>query len=131
MTPPIIIEDAVAIVPVADMAVSLAFYEEILGFQLRFLADDKKFATVVLEGATLHLTETDDAGSLLATSQNISVYIWVKNVDGLYEQLYSKLNALPSGQVRALFNQPYGMREFHVKDPDGCLLFFGENCKKA
>jgi hypothetical protein len=28
--------------------------------------------------------------------------------------------------VHAPFDQPYGMREFHVKDPDGCLLFFGE-----
>jgi hypothetical protein len=28
--------------------------------------------------------------------------------------------------VRAPLEQSYGVREFHVKDPDGCLLFFAE-----
>ena len=28
--------------------------------------------------------------------------------------------------VRAAFNQDYGMREFHVRNPDGFLMFFGE-----
>ena len=36
------------------------------------------------------------------------------------------LETLPEDRVRAPFDQPYGMREFHVKDPDGCLLLFGE-----
>ena len=42
------------------------------------------------------------------------------------DDLKSELDALPQGRVRPPFDQPYGMREFHVKDPDGCLLFFGQ-----
>jgi hypothetical protein len=29
-------------------------------------------------------------------------------------------------RVRDLFNQDYGMTEFHVEDPNGCLVFVGQ-----
>lgn len=58
---------------------------------------------------------------------HISIYLWVRHVDQLYADLKPKLDTLAEGRVRAPFTQPYGMREFHVKDPDGCLLFFGED----
>lgn len=122
-----VIEDAVAIVPVRDVEASVAFYRDTLGFEVRFVSDDKGFGTVVHGEAALHLLRTDDAGALKATANNISVYLWVKGVDALYAQLQGKLDGLPEGRVRAPFDQPYAMREFHVKDPDGCLLFFGEN----
>lgn len=126
MTAPVI-EDAVAIVPVRDVEASVAFYRDTLGFEARFVSDDKGFGTVIHGEAALHLLRTDDASALEATANNISVYLWVKGVDALYTQLESKLDELPEGRVRAPFDQPYGMREFHVKDVDGCLLFFGEN----
>lgn len=122
-----VIEDAVAIVPVRDVEASVAFYRDTLGFEARFVSDDKGFGTVIRGEAALHLLRTDDAEALRATGNNISVYVWVKGVDALFAQLESKLDQLPEGHVRAPFDQPYGMREFHVKDPDGCLLFFGEN----
>jgi len=37
-----------------------------------------------------------------------------------------RLETLPEGRVRPPFTQACGMREFHVKDPDGFLLFFGD-----
>ena len=61
-----------------------------------------------------------------ATANNISIYLWVRGLDQLYDQLKPKLNTLAQGRVRPPFDQPYGMREFHVKDPDGCLLLCGE-----
>lgn len=122
-----VIEDAVTIVPVRDVAKSVEFYESVLGFECRFVASDKSFGTVVRGDAAVHLLATDDEGSLKATANHIAIYIWVKGVDALYAQLQGKLDKLPDGRVRAPFDQAYGMREFHVKDPDGCLLFFGED----
>ena len=69
---------------------------------------------------------TDDAGALKATATNIALTIRVRGLDALYAALKSKLDSLPEGRVRPPFDQPYGVREFHVKDPDGCLLFFAE-----
>ena len=122
-----VIEDAVAIVPVRDIEATVDFYADVLGFERRFVSDDKSFAIVVHGDAALHFVQTDDTAALAATANNISVYLWVKGVDALYEAYKPDLDQLEEGRVRAPFTQSYGMREFHVKDPDGCLLFFGED----
>lgn len=121
-----IIEDIAPIVPVCDVAASVDFYADVLGFERRFVSEDKSFAMVVHSGFAIQFLACDDPEALKATANNISMYVWVKHVDALYEQLKPKLDALPEGRVRPPFDQAYGMREFHVKDPDGCLLFFGE-----
>lgn len=115
-----------AVVPVRDIAATIAFYVDVLGFETPDYTPGDRFATVRRGGAALHLTETDDDGALRATANNISLVIHVDGLDALYEQLAPALEALPEGRLRAPFDQPYGRREFHVKDPDGCLLFFSE-----
>ena len=121
-----VIEDAVAIVPVRDVAASIDFYADVLGFERRMISDDGVFGIAVHGDAAIHFLKTDDEASLKATANHISIYLWVRGVDALFEGLEPKLKALDEGRVRAPFDQPYGMREFHVKDPDDCLLFFGE-----
>lgn len=121
------IESAMTIVPVRDVRASIAFYADILGFETRFLADDGDFA-MVMSGPSfgLQLLACDDPEALKATANNIAVYFHVKDLDQLYDGMKTKLECLPEGRLRPPFDQSYGMREFHVKDPDGCLLFFGE-----
>ena len=127
MTDKPLIEDAVAIVPVSNMSATMDFYADTLGFERRFVADDESFAIAVHGDAAIHFVTTDDSEALKATANNISIYLWVRGIDALYAQLRSRLETLPEGRLRPPFDQPYGMREFHVKDPDGCLLFFGED----
>lgn len=121
-----VIKDAVAIVPVRDVEATVRFYGDVLGFEQRFVSTDRTFAMVGHGAAVIHLLRTDDAQALRATATNIAIYLPVQGIDALYEKLEPALDALPAGRVRPPFNQAYGMREFHVKDPDGCLLFFGE-----
>jgi catechol 2,3-dioxygenase-like lactoylglutathione lyase family enzyme len=121
-----LIESAAAIVPVRDVSASIAFYVDVLGFERRFIADDASYAVVGRGSAVFHLQRCSDADALRATANNIAIYVAVRGVDQLYEQQRPMLAALPDGRVRPPLDQPYGMREFHVKDPDGCLLFFGE-----
>lgn len=128
MTNPMI-EDAVAIVPVSDVVATVAFYRDVLGFEDRFISADATFAIVVHGEAAVHFVASDDAEALRATRTNISIYLWVRGIDALYAELKPNLDTLPEGRVRAPFTQDYGMREFHVKDPDGCLLLFGENAE--
>lgn len=121
-----VIESAATIVPVSDIRRSVEFYVDVLGFDLGFMAKDGSFARVSRDKAVIQFIHTDDADVLRATANNISIYLTVDGVDRLYEFLKHGLDRLGEGRVRAPFEQPYGMREFHVKDPDGCLLFFGE-----
>ncbi len=122
-----IIEDAVSIVPVKDIRRTVDFYVDVLAFEERFVSEDETFAIVIHGDAAIQLVKTDSDEALRATANNISIYLWVRGVDTLYKQLKPTLDTLPEGRVRPPFVQDYGMREFHVKDPDGCLLFFGED----
>ena len=120
------LQGAATIVPVRDVALTVAFYVDVLGFEKRELSDAGAYGLVACGEVGVMVLRSGDAAALLATSNNISIYIWVDGVDAFYNALKPKLDALPQGRVRPPFNQPYGMREFHVKDPDGCLLFFGQ-----
>ncbi len=118
------------IVPVKDVAATAAFYRDTLGFDVRTLMEDGSFALVARDQAGVSLVRGDDA-ALKATRTNISAYIWVQDLDGLWEELSPELEKLGDGRVRAPFTQPYQMREFHVKDPDGFLIFFGEDAEQT
>lgn len=114
-------------VPVRDVAASVAFYCDCLGFSTIFRAGDDSIATVRRGSVHIQLQACDDETALRATAENIAVYIEVDELGALWSELAPRLGNLPQGRVRAPFVQPYGMREFHVKDPDGMLMFFGED----
>ncbi len=132
MTDQPIIESAMTIVPVSDVVESVTFYTDVLGFELRFMAEDNSIAIVMKGlGIGMQLLQCDDPKALEATANNISIYLNVRGLNALYKSLQPKLEALPEGRLRPPFDQSYGMREFHVKDPDGCLLFFGEELQAS
>ena len=122
-----IIEDAVSIVSVRDIGRTMTFYSEVLKFEKRFVSEDKSIAVAVHGDAAIHFVQTDHAGALEATANHTAIYLWVKQIDEMYAILRSQLDMLPEGRFRHLFTTEYGMQEFHVKDPDGCALLFGED----
>ncbi|MFN0265008.1 bleomycin resistance protein [Tepidamorphus sp. 3E244] len=113
-------------VPVRDVAQSVDFYVVTLGFTALFHADDDSVAVVHRGPVYIHLQACDDEEVLRVTADNLAVYVEVSDVDALWKELGKRLSRLPKGRVRPPFEQEYGMREFHVKDPDGMLMFFGE-----
>ena len=121
-----VLQGIAPIVPVRDVTASLRFYRNTLGFELRHANDEGTYALLARGEAGIILVGPADAAALAATANNISAYIWVADVDALWREIQPQLASLPDGRVRAPFEQPYGMREFHVKDPDGFLLFFGK-----
>ncbi|MCB1478433.1 MAG: VOC family protein [Rhodobiaceae bacterium] len=113
-------------VPVRDVARSVDFYVLKMGFTVVFQAQDNSVANVHRGPVHIHLQACDDEAVLKVTAENIAVYIEVDGLDALWLELAPRLSKLPQGSVRPPFDQSYGMREFHVKDPDGMLMFFGE-----
>lgn len=114
------------IVPVRNVERSISFYVETLSFEIVHWTDDNTFALVRRGPVHVQLIACDDPHVLAVTATNIAMYIEVDGLDALYDRLKPRLDLLPKARVRAPFDQDYGMREFHVKDPDGMLLFFGE-----
>lgn len=116
------------LVPVRNVRKSAAFFVDVLGFTAEFVVDD--YAYLRRETVGIRLLQPSDFDAPDA-SWEVSIYIDVEGVDALYESLRPQLEVLPPGRVRAPFDQPYGQREFHVKDLDWLLIFFGEPVQRG
>ncbi len=114
------------IVPVRRVAKSLGFYTEVLGFHLKERNPDLTFAYLARGQAGIILLDLGDAQALRATADYLSAYFWVEGVGAFYREIEGQLLRLGERRVRPLFRKPDGREEFHVRDPDGFLLFFGE-----
>jgi len=105
---------------VDDAAKSCAFYCEVLGFKKnwehRFGPGYPLFVSVSRGTTTLFLTEHPECSS------GALVYFYVKEVNSLTTELKKKGAVLELGPV----DQPWGVREIHLRDPDGNKLRFGQ-----
>jgi len=109
------------ILPVAEMAVTAAFYKEVLGFEV---AREAERYTILRRGAaSLHLTLAAP-GVLEKVGGNMSIYLRVEKIESLWAHVAQFKGRY---QIRDLFDRDYGMREFHIIDPDGCLVFVGQS----
>ena len=106
----------------SNMTQSIEFYCDVLGFSVGYQADN--YAFVRRDDVALRLLEVEPDTDIAA--QQNAFYIDTNELDTVYFDMKAKLDTLPDGRVRSPFNQDYGQREFHVLDPDGTLVFFGE-----
>jgi catechol 2,3-dioxygenase-like lactoylglutathione lyase family enzyme len=109
---------------VTDMAASCRFFTAQLGFAVAFLHGEPPFfGQVVRDGARLNLRHVDATpfNDHVRTDQHLlSAYVEVADVAGLY-RAYQAAN-VPLHQ--ALDNEPWGLTDFVVVDPDGNLICF-------
>ncbi len=116
----------------SDMTRSLAFYSELLDFDVNLPPDPdpaafmSKYAQLVRDGSIVHLSA--HAGDGVYGSV---VYIRVGNVDDVYTATVDR--GLPivdddesPGIYMQLTDQTWGMREFAVRDPDGNKVKYGQ-----
>ncbi|MEO0636448.1 MAG: VOC family protein [Pseudomonadota bacterium] len=111
-------------VPCRDLDVSLAFYRDILGFEVGFLTEGV-YAFVRRDQVAVRLLQVSPDVDLTSEERQNSFYIDTDHVDELFGELQPALSRLPDARVRAPFDQDYGQREFHAADPDCTLVFFG------
>jgi len=114
------------IVPVRRVERTVAFYTEVLGFRLVDCNAEMTYAYVQRDDTGLMLLDLGDASALRATAQFLSAYVWVTDVATFWESIRPAVERLPANRVTPLFAKPDGRQEFHLRDPDGFLLFFGE-----
>jgi catechol 2,3-dioxygenase-like lactoylglutathione lyase family enzyme len=114
------------IVPVRHVPASLRFYRDRLGFAVERENPDQSAALVARGPARLMLLRVGDKRALGATREHLSSYVWTNGLDALWAEIGPAVADLPQWRVRAPFTQPFGTREFHLKDPDGFLLLFAE-----
>jgi catechol 2,3-dioxygenase-like lactoylglutathione lyase family enzyme len=115
---------AAPVVAVTDVAKSIAYYRDALGFAVRFEYGAPTFYVCLCrDDVDIHLVAAAQTKRLPGNS---GVAVFVDDVDGLHAELVKR-----GAQVtKAPQNYDYGMREFNVSDPDGNELFFGMSTEK-
>ena len=104
---------------VSDIATSLAYYRDVLGFQVTFeYGEPLSYACLCRDEVALHLLASSRTKRLPGHG---AICVFVRDVDQIYAEV--------SGRGARLLNQPedrdYGMRDFDVVDADGNQLTFG------
>ncbi|MGB5949906.1 MAG: VOC family protein [Parvibaculum sp.] len=122
---------------VADFDRSLAFYRDMLDFQIMYMRAEERFAFLEREGAQLMIEQSTDPARIWAAAElahpygrGINLQIRVRNVDALHQSLaaasISFFVALEDKWYRR-DEELVGNRQFVIQDPDGYLLrFYGD-----
>ena len=115
---------------VADIDRSAAFYQDLLGFQVKQTVPDVApfvFMWLERDGVSVFLNDPKSVAHDFPDAMRrtpggtATMFFVVSDVDALHAQV------APHGPiVMALKTQFYGMREFAMEDPDGHLLTFAE-----
>ena len=102
---------------VGNLEQALAFYGQ-LGFAATY--QDDGFAIVERDGIDLHLNPSEEP-----PKRHSVCWIGVSNIEALYQE-YLPTNAISSHLVA----QPWGLKEFSIRDPFRNLILFAEGISK-
>jgi catechol 2,3-dioxygenase-like lactoylglutathione lyase family enzyme len=105
----------------ADMEETLAFYHDVLGFTP--LMKSAGYAIVERDGQTIHFMKAASEEVMRCVRGHTEIYIEVSGIDSLWQHVKTFKEKY---RIRELFDRDYGMTEFHIGDPNGCLVFVGE-----
>ncbi len=124
------VEGVCPLLVIFDMPTSIAFYRDTLGFEVVATSqpgDDFDWALLQLGGAELMLNTAyekhqrppaPDPGRV-AVHVDTALYFGCRDLDAAYARLRAQ-----GLDVKAPVLRDYGMRQLHLKDPDGYSLCF-------
>ncbi len=106
---------------VADMDETLTFYKEMLCFTA--MMKSPEYSIVERDGQTIHFMKAASEQVMECVRGHTEIYIEVSGIRPLWEHVKTFKERY---KIRDLFDREYGMTEFHIGDPNGCLVFVGE-----
>jgi catechol 2,3-dioxygenase-like lactoylglutathione lyase family enzyme len=106
---------------VADMEETLGFYRDILGFTAKMKSAE--YAIVERDAQTIHFMKAASEHVMDCVRGHTEIYVEVSGIRSLWEHVKMFKDR---HKIRDLFDRDYGMTEFHIEDPNGCLVFVGE-----
>ena len=101
-----------------DIARTVAFYREQLGFSVLY-AEQDAYGVVMRGSVSLHFWACKDRH----IAENTSCRVRVDGIDALYADCLARAIVHPNAPLAA---KPWGAREFAIVDPDGNLVTFAE-----
>jgi uncharacterized glyoxalase superfamily protein PhnB len=115
---------------VDDVVATANYYRDTLGFRYeRFWGDPPAFCMVMRNGVVIMLSQFAREAPMRPNSVADphggawDAYVWVNDADALLEEFTSR----GADIVRDICDQPYGCRDFDVRDCNGYRLCFGHS----
>ena len=100
---------------VPDVAATVAFYRDVLGFTCDF--GDDRYAVVWRDNSAIHFVR--DQGP----PRGVHMFQWVNDVDSYYDEIIGRGATVAAAPA----DQPYGIREFGLRDINGVEIVFGQD----
>jgi catechol 2,3-dioxygenase-like lactoylglutathione lyase family enzyme len=100
------------------------FFGRVLGFAELFRQTN--YSYFEREGVGVRVLEETERTAVRIEEARMMVYVDVRDVDALYNELKPTLAALPHEDVIEPTDQHWSQREFWVRMPDGHWLTFGQ-----
>ena len=100
---------------VPDVAATAAFYRDVLGFTCDF--GDDRYAVVGRDNSGIHFVR--DQGP----PRGVHMFQWVNDVDSYYDEIIGRGATVAAAPA----DQPYGIREFGLRDINGVEIVFGQD----
>ncbi len=111
---------------VADMDETIAFYHNVLGFTPTMKSPE--YSIVARDGQTIHFMKAASEEVMKCVRGHAEVYIEVSGIHALWEHVKTFKDRY---RIRDLFDREYEMTEFHIGDPNECLVFVGESTARG
>ena len=103
---------------VPDVTATATFYRDVLGFTWDF--GDDAYAVVWRDNSAIHFVR--DA----APPTGVHLFQWVKDVDAYHREILGR----GAGALGEPADQPYGIREFGLRDINGVRIVFGQDLER-
>jgi len=117
------IKDSRCVLAVRDLRASTRFYIDVLGFHRDFGDESGGWSFLSREAFKVMLGECPDEKPASELGDHSYVaYLIVEGVDQLYEEVSGRGAEVISNPT----TEPWGLREFGIRTPDGHRIRFGE-----
>ncbi|WP_158791886.1 VOC family protein [Granulicella sp. L60] len=110
---------------VADIEQTLAFYQDVLGFKP--IMKSPEYAIMERDTQTIHFQKAASEDVMKSVRGHTEIYIEVSGIHPLWNHVKTFKDRY---RIKDLFDREYGMTEFHISDPNDCLVFVGEPTAK-
>ena len=111
------------VLAVRDLRASTQFYTDVLGFSRDFGDESTGWSFLSRDGFKVALGEcADEQPASEIGNHSYVAYVTVKEVDALYQEVVTRGAQTTSPPT----SEPWGMREFGLRTPDGHRIRFGE-----
>jgi uncharacterized glyoxalase superfamily protein PhnB len=118
---------------VRNMKKTLDFYNKSLGFTLKMAFPTPKnpqYADIIKDGMVLMFILAKEHGIDTKEKFGTGLYLYLQ-IDGDIDKYYNELKQKGVKIAVDIKDEPFGVRDFTVEDPDGYKLTFNQALKKA